>query len=230
MEPHEILAYRAGRASARAMIHIIASPWFAGCSGAILAYLYFSRAMKSPPSESDDDERKEAGWLEDLWKDATLEDAEAAYREWHDPAWRQANGWLGSDFIHSRSSKGPRVLRYFWDKQNKMLVGAVIFGPNSESHAGLCHGGSMTAVLDDVLGHTAFIANGKGPWSGATVVCNCTLKKPVRIGQVLKVWGRVKERRGRKSLIEGGLVAEDGAVHALLDGVTVECTREKLLS
>lgn len=58
---------------------------------------------------------------------------------------------------------------------------------------------------------------------------NCTLKKPVRIGQVMKVWGRVRERRGRKSFIDGGLVAEDGTTHAELDGLTIECTREQLL-
>ena len=27
----------------------------------------------------------------------------------------------------------------------------------------------MTAVLDDVCGHTAFASTGKGPWTGATV-------------------------------------------------------------
>ena len=47
--------------------------------------------------------------------------------------------------------------------------------------------------------------------------------------KVLKVVGRVKERKGRKSFIEGELVAEDGAVHATLDGITVEVSREKLL-
>ena len=26
------------------------------------------------------------------------------------------------------------------------------FNPGSESHRGLCHGGAMTSVLDDVLG------------------------------------------------------------------------------
>jgi hypothetical protein len=48
-------------------------------------------------------------------------------------------------------------------------------------------------------------------------------------GQVLKVWGKVVRREGRKVFIEGGLVAEDGTVHAILDGITVECTREQLL-
>jgi hypothetical protein len=42
------------------------------------------------------------------------------------------------------------------------------------------------------------------------------------------VWGRVKERKGRKVVVEGGLVAEDGTVHATLEGVALQCTREQL--
>ena len=30
--------------------------------------------------------------------------------------------------------------------------GVVHFTPGAESHRGLCHGGAMTSVLDDVLG------------------------------------------------------------------------------
>lgn len=48
-------------------------------------------------------------------------------------------------------------------------------------------------------------------------------------GQVLKVWGKVVKREGRKVFIEGGLVSEDGTVHAELEGITVECSREQLM-
>ena len=150
------------------------------------------------------------------------------YPEWSDSLWRMKNGWQGSDFIHDRKSRGPRIIRYFFDKKSEILIGVVKFGVKSESHAGLCHGGSMTAVLDDVLGHTAFVVNRK-PWSGATVAVNCVLKKPVLIGSVMKVWGKVRERKGRKLLIDGALEAEDGTIHATLDGVTIECSKEQLL-
>jgi len=178
-----------------------------------------------PPSI---DPETEAGWLGYLWKDPNFENADAQYREWSDDAWRRENGWKGNDFIHNKRSRGPRVIQYFYDRKQQRLEGPVVFGPDSESHAGLCHGGSMTAVLDDVLGHVAFVSGGTR-WGGATVSVNCSLKKVVRVGAVLKVWGRVIERRGRKVLIEGGLEAEDGTVHALLEGVAVECSREQLL-
>lgn len=126
-------------------------------------------------------DEEEAGWLRHLFQDPKLENVDDKYREWTDEKWRSESGWLGCDFIHSKRSTGPRILRYFFDRECGMLIGVVKFGRASESHQGLCHGGSMTAVLDDVLGHTAFVC-GKGPWTGATIQVNCSLKKAVVIG------------------------------------------------
>lgn len=207
----------------------VATHLTAGVAASIATYYFLNSRRISVNREGRQDEESLAGWLGYLWKDSTLIDADEAYPEWHDEVFRASNGWKGNDFIHSKSSKGPRILRYFRDAADNSLIGAVVFGPNSESHAGLCHGGSMTAVLDDVLGHTAFLCGGKGPWTGATVSVNCTLKKPVKVGDVLKVWGRVVSRSRRKVVIEGGLQAEDGTIHALLEGVAVECTREQLI-
>lgn len=72
-------------------------------------------------------------------------------REWEDEQWRTSNGWRGSDLIHGRNS-AVRVLAYFWNPEEQTLRGVVRFNQGSESHRGLCHGGAMTSVLDDVLG------------------------------------------------------------------------------
>ena len=88
------------------------------------------------------------------------------------------------------------------------LIGVVWFGPDAESHRGLCHGGAMTSLMDDICGHGAFILAGGGPWSGATVQVNCSLKAPVKVGSVLRVTGRVAKRAGRKLHIHA--VLDDG--------------------
>ena len=193
------------------------------------------RAQHLEDDESEDDEaglRALSGWLEPMWDDDALESVAHRYPEWSNGGrWRRTHGWLGHDLVHSKRARGPRILGYWVERATSTLVGIVVFGAGSESHRGLCHGGSMCAVLDDVLGHTAFVSDSasKGPWSGATVQVNCKLRKACRVGAIMKVWGRVVERKGRRAFIEGGLVAEDGTVHATLDGVTVECTREQLL-
>ena len=66
--------------------------------------------------------------------------------------------------------------------------------------------------------------------SGATTRVNCQLRKPVKVNQILKVVGTVREREGRKTHIEGKLIGGDGSIHATLDGITVAVTREQLMS
>ena len=216
----------------------------AAAAAASLLLLTRRRTKQAAAAAEDDDDEDEdeddeatlralSGWLLPLWDDPAFDSVAARYPEWGADAasYRRAHGWLGHDLVHSARSSGPRVLGYWVERATRTLVGIVRFGPGCESHRGLCHGGSMCSVLDDVLGHAAFVSDGaaKGPWSGATVQVNCALKKACRVGAVMKVWGRVRERKGRRAFIDGGLEAEDGTVHAVLDGVTVECTREQLL-
>lgn len=83
-------------------------------------------------------------------------------REWEDSSWRRRSGWQGEDLIHGRNS-AVRVLAYYWCAKEQTLRGVVRFNTGAESHRGICHGGAMTSVLDDVLGHTCFMG-GAGPW------------------------------------------------------------------
>eukprot|EP00613_Pedinella_sp_CCMP2098_P019149 CAMPEP_0171687618 /NCGR_PEP_ID=MMETSP0991-20121206/3452_1 /TAXON_ID=483369 /ORGANISM="non described non described, Strain CCMP2098" /LENGTH=226 /DNA_ID=CAMNT_0012275493 /DNA_START=138 /DNA_END=818 /DNA_ORIENTATION=- len=224
-----MFAFGSSRRSAASLATLASTHLAVGALASLATYYFLAFKRQRKYRHGKDAEAQLAGWLGYLWGDTTLVDTDKDYPEWHSSEFRAANGWKGNDFIHSETSNGPRILRYFRDPKANMLIGAVVFGPDSESHAGLCHGGSMTAVLDDVLGHVSFMCGGKGPWSGATVSVNCTLKKPVAVNSVMKVWGRVVSRTGRKVVIEGGLESEDGTVHALLEGMAVQCTRAQLL-
>ena len=97
-----------------------------------------------------------------------------------------------------------------------------------------------------VAGHTCFVA-GRGPWCGATVKLDVTLKAPVSIGDTLMVTGKVVETvptRGGKhkvrieaSLQEGHLLPRDAesdsgsstavapVVYAEMSGVSIEGVR-----
>lgn len=158
-------------------------------------------------------------WLHWLWD--SPEHYLVMLREWEDVAWRQANGWQGTDLIHHYKGDGVRILAYFWNPSNDTLSGVVHFGKAAESHPGLCHGGAMTSLLDDFCGHCAFLAS-KSPWSGATVQVNCKMSKPVRIGQILLITGGVPKRQGRKVHIAAKLVDEAGVVYAELDGISID--------
>ena len=66
-------------------------------------------------------------------------------REWEDAEWRVKAGWVGSDLIHRPGGRGVQVLAYFWHPETLTLTGIARFGPDAESHRGLCHGASTTA-------------------------------------------------------------------------------------
>ena len=120
------------------------------------------------------------------------------------------------------------MLAYFWHAESLTLTGIVRFGPEAESHRGLCHGGAMTSLMDDLCGHICFFA-GPSPWCGATVQVNCKLARPVRVGDVHKLVGRIdrresKEKGGKTStkvFISAELVGEDGSVYASLEGLSI---------
>jgi predicted thioesterase len=80
----------------------------------------------------------------------------------------------------------------------------------------------MASLMDDFCGHMAFVHK---PWSGATVQVNVSLKKPVTVGSVLRIHGRIKKKEGRKVHVEA--VLDDGGetdavVYAALEGLSID--------
>ncbi len=153
--------------------------------------------------------------------------------------YRVTNGWVGSDLMHSKSSP-VRILEYrlsynktVGDGSNNAetlfptLTGICHFTKNAESHPKHCHGGSMTSIMDDIIGWTGFCVTGKCiPWSGFTVQINTTLKKIVKVDMILKVVGKVVKTERRKVWIEALLIDPqcgdgDDSIHAKAEGLVI---------
>jgi acyl-coenzyme A thioesterase PaaI-like protein len=175
-------------------------------------------------------------WFQDL-KDNKGGKA-VTIREWVDEAWRrdpEGGAFSGTDFCHSVSAS-VRIIDYLlFDKKSAeilsksdieldfpFLIGATHFTEKSESHRGLCHGGSFCALMDDAIGWLGFCVSGEvKPWSGYTVQVNTALKKSVKVGSILKLESWVKRKEGtRKYWIESRLVnPETGEVHCEAEGL-----------
>jgi acyl-coenzyme A thioesterase PaaI-like protein len=143
-------------------------------------------------------------------------------REWEDLEWRKRSGWLGTDLIHDAHGKGVVVHCYFYDKATQTLTGIASFGPAAESHRGLCHGGAMTSLFDDLAGHIVFIDKGEAPWDGATVNVTCDLLSPVPVGSIFTIKGRVTNRERKKVSMTAELIGEDGKVYAKMHGLSIQ--------
>jgi acyl-coenzyme A thioesterase PaaI-like protein len=122
-------------------------------------------------------------------------------------------------FDYILSSTNPRHPHE--DDHSIHITSAVYFTKEAESHQGLCHGGTMCAVMDDVIGWTGFCESGEcHPWSGYTVQVDTSLKKPIAIGSFLKVEGWIERREGRRKVhIKARLTDEHGTEHAVGSGL-----------
>lgn len=154
--------------------------------------------------------------------------------DWNQPNHRSKNGWKGSDFIHHENSP-VRITDYFVNYSNAKigegrggvgtsLTGIVNFTNRTESHRGLCHGGSITAVLNDVIAWTAFMVTGKcQPWSGFTTQINTSIHKSVSLDSWMLVTGTISEVKERKVTVVVKLIDPENnkTLHAEGDGFVI---------
>ena len=114
-------------------------------------------------------------------------------------------------------------MRYFNDQEQR-LVARVWFGPVTEGPPGHAHGGSIAAVLDEVLGLAAWAA-------GHPVVVgnlNVSFRQLLPIQTVVQVKTRLVSVKGRKVMVHGELCSLDGSVYATAECLCIKLTKEQI--
>lgn len=113
---------------------------------------------------------------------------------------------------------GQRFRVGYFRKADQSLVARIWFGPETEGPPGHAHGGSMAAVMDEVLGLAAW-ATGR-----AIVVANLNVnfRCLLPILQVVQVDTEVVSIEGRKVLIRGKLWDGKEQVYAEADCLCIE--------
>ena len=94
---------------------------------------------------------------------------------------------------------GNRYRVHYFKDQQQALRARIWFGPETEGPPGHAHGGSMAAVLDEVLGLAAWTA-------GYPVVVgnlNVSFRNLLPLEQVVTVESEVVSAEGRKVMVHG---------------------------
>ncbi|MDT8442282.1 MAG: PaaI family thioesterase [Desulfuromonadales bacterium] len=114
-------------------------------------------------------------------------------------------------------------MNYFRDRRQD-LVARVWFGPVTEGPPGHAHGGSIAAVLDEVLGLAAWAAGHK------IVVgnLNVSFRQLLPIQTVVQVNTRVVSVEGRKIMVHGEIHSLDGQVYARGECLCIQLTEQQL--
>lgn len=89
-------------------------------------------------------------------------------------------------------------VRYYRDGE-KRLIARLWFGPETEGPPGNAHGGSVAAVLDEVLGLAAWAAG----YSIVVGNLNVSFRNLLPLQKVVTVESRVISAEGRKVLVHG---------------------------
>ncbi len=138
-----------------------------------------------------------------------------------EPGWEpfDAPGMIGGSLrFVSGDRTGTRFrMRYFRD-QNGNLVARVCFGPDTEGPPNHAHGGSIAAVLDEVLGLAAWAAGHPAVVGNL----NVRFRKLLPLGRVVQTESRVIAVQDRKVTVQGRIVGLNDTLYAEAEAVCVK--------
>ncbi|MGL5575036.1 MAG: PaaI family thioesterase [Sarcina sp.] len=98
----------------------------------------------------------------------------------------------------------------FYELENNEIVGIFKTIEEHQSYPGRVHGGIAAAILDETVGRVISIQEPE-VW-GVTIDLQVKYRKPVPLGEELKVVGRLVKNSHRSFEGEGEIVLEDGTV------------------
>lgn len=179
----------------------------------------------NPPSPAEDEIKhfKSIPWcLKHLEPPNTELIIRSAYSRSRKPNFEDA---LFSETINSPSTLSHFILFYPRPSDPRSVLsqikGLITLGHNLDGHPGVCHGGIVATIFDEVLGYAApgGRLHGEGENGGApvssyvTAYLNTTYLRPVRTPGTVLVEATTTKVQGRKIYVEASM--EDGEGHRL---------------
>ncbi len=145
-----------------------------------------------------------------------------------EPGWTEISTWMtrprGTLFL-SDDPAGNRVrMRFFRRDTDGAIVGKAWFGPGAEGPPGHAHGGSIMAVLDEVIGRAAW--HGGRPCLAAKITVS--FRRVLPLGTVAHFEAWVDRVQGKKIFGLGRLTDAHGEPFAEAEGLFVALTAERL--
>jgi uncharacterized protein (TIGR00369 family) len=100
----------------------------------------------------------------------------------------------------------------FYETGPEEVTAEYIVDDKFEGYPGVVHGGIIAAMLDEVAGRSLMM--GEEPRFMVTAKINIRYRRPVPVGEPLKLVGRVKEDRGRIGTATGEIYDRTGKLLA----------------
>jgi uncharacterized protein (TIGR00369 family) len=114
----------------------------------------------------------------------------------------------------------------FYEIENGELVAVFKALDEHQSYPGRLHGGMASAILDETIGRAILIKD-KDTW-GVTVELNLKYKKPVPLGEELKVVGRITRDTSRLFEGTGEILLKNGEIAVTASGKYIKMPMDKI--
>ena len=105
-----------------------------------------------------------------------------------------------------------RLRLAFYDVAEGEVTCEVALPDRYQGYPGVVHGGIVASMLDEVAGRAAM--QGNTSRFMMTAKMDIRYRKPIPIGQPLRLVGRQEKRRGRVTTVRGGIWVSDGSLGA----------------
>jgi len=115
----------------------------------------------------------------------------------------------------------------FYETDNNELIALINPSDQHQGYPGRLHGGIAATILDETMARS--ICNGKEEqlW-GVTLELKTRFRKPVPLGQELKVVGRVTSEGSRSFECTGEIVLPNGEIAVSAEGKYIKLTIDKI--
>jgi len=115
----------------------------------------------------------------------------------------------------------------FYETDNNELVAIIKPSDQHQGYPGRMHGGIASTILDEVIARS--ICNGKDEqlW-GVTLELKTKFRKPVPLGEDLKVVGRVTSEGTRSFEGTGEILLQNGEIAVSAEGKYIKLTADKI--
>ena len=144
-----------------------------------------------------------------------------------EPGWQEfdipAELGFGPSFVSGEADTDRLRVCYFVQSDDRRLVGKAWFGPGTQGPPGHAHGGSISALLDEAMGISAWVAG------YAVVAARITVnfREMLPLGTEVQFAAGIAGVDGRKILTEGRLFGSDGTRFADADALFIQIDRKR---
>ncbi len=111
----------------------------------------------------------------------------------------------------------------FYEVEPGHVIAETVVPEHFQGYPGVCHGGIVAAMLDEVSGRT--MIRGEPPRWMVTAKLEVRYRKPVPVGKKIFLEGKAKEDNGRIASVTGAIYNEDHILLAEADAVLADVPR-----